>query len=124
MANEIVDVKQLLITTLNTQYKDYPVFLQGSMAEDDVYPAHFFTFWNNSTTDSAFYDNTETETIWNFDLNFYSNDPTTVNTVLVTAKSALKRAGFIVNGAGYDVISDEPSHTGRGINLFYIQKIK
>ena len=120
----IVDVKQLLITTLNTAFKDYPVFLQGSMAEDAVYPANFFTFWNNSTTDSAFYDNSETETIWNFDINFYSNNPSTVNTVLATAKTALKRAGFIIDGVGYDVISDEASHTGRGMNAFYIQKLK
>ena len=120
----IVDVKQLLITTLNAAFKDYPVFLQGSMAEDAAYPANFFTFWNNSTTDSAFYDNSETETIWNFDVNFYSDNPTTVNTVLVTAKAALKRAGFIIDGVGYDVISDEASHTGRGMNAFYIQKLK
>ena len=120
----IVDVKQLLITTLNTAFKDYPVFLQGSMAEDAVYPADFFTFWNNSTTDSAFYDNTETKTIWNFDVNFYSNNPSHVNTVLVTAKAALKKAGFIIDGVGYDVISDEPTHTGRGMNVFFIQHLK
>ena len=120
----IVDVKLLLINTLNTTFKDYPVFLQGSIAPEDPYPANFFTYWNNDSADSAFYDNAETETIWDFDLNFYSNNPTTVNTVLLTAKTALKAVGFIVDGSGHDVISDEPTHTGRGINLLYIQKLK
>lgn len=119
----IVDVKQLLLTTLNTTFKDYPVKLQGSMTADDVYPPDFFTYWNNETIDTTFYDNTENQTIWDFDLNFYSNTPANVNTVLLTAKTALKSVGFIVNGSGHDVISDEPTHTGRGIQLIYIQKL-
>lgn len=118
----MVDVKLLLINTLNTTFKDYPVYLQGSLSDDDTYPASFFTYWNNDTSDNAFYDNTETETIWDLDLNFYSNDPVRVNSVFQEAKPALKAVGFIVNGSGYDVISDEPTHTGRGINLIYIQR--
>lgn len=120
----VVDVKLLLINTLNTAFTGYPVILQGSLDPNAAYPSDFFTYWNNTTDDSAFYDNAETETIWNFDLNFYSNNPVNVNTVLLTAKSALKAVGFIVNGAGYDVMSDEPTHTGRGMNLIYIQHLK
>ena len=118
----VVDVKLLLLNTLAATFKDYPVYLQGSMDESEAYPDHFFTYWNNETSDTAFYNNTETRTIWDFDLNFYSIDATTVNTVLMTAKAALKSAGFIVGGAGHDVISDESTHTGRGVNLIYIQK--
>lgn len=121
---DIVDVKALLISTLNTSFKTYPVYLQGSMSDTEAYPQSFFTYWNNDTSDSAFYDNSESETIWDFDLNFYSSDPTAVNTTLMTAKSALRAVGFICQGAGYDVVSDEKTHTGRGMNILYIQKIK
>ena len=118
----VVDVKLLLINTLNQTFEGYPVYLQGSLSDDDVYPANFFTYWNNDTSDNAFYDNTESETIWDFDLNFYSSNPVLVNSVLMTAKAALKAVGFIIDGSGYDVISDEATHTGRGMNLVYIQR--
>lgn len=116
-----VDVKTLLINTLDNQYH-WPVYVQGSLSDSAEYPASFFTFWNNTTEDSSFYDNTEHDTIWNFDLNFYSNDPVLVNTVLLEVKTLLKSVGFIPNGSGYDVISDEPTHTGRGMNLIFMER--
>ena len=118
----MTDVKNLLLTTISNKYANYPVYLQGSMSDEDVYPESFFTYWNNTTDDAAFYDNAETEIIWDIDLNFYSNDPTLVNTIFVALKPILKTAGFIVNGLGYDVLSDEISHTGRGINLLFIDR--
>ena len=117
-----MDAKNLLISTLESF--GYPIYLQGSMAKDDAYPASFFTFWNNSADDAAFYDNEEHDTIWNFDLNFYSNDPDLANTVLLEAKPLLKEAGFILNGSGFDVVSDEPTHTGRCMELYYIEKVR
>lgn len=117
----MVDVKLLLINTLTKEY-GFPVYLQGSMSDSDAYPDSFFTYWNNTTSDSAFYDNTETETIWDLDLNFYSNNPVLVNSMLPEVKSLLKSLGFIIDGSGYDVISDEVTHTGRGINLIFIQR--
>ena len=117
------DVKQLLINTLKDEFQ-LPVYLQGSLSADDEYPDAFFTFWNNYTDDSAFYNNTETETIWNFDLNYYSNDPVSVNSVLLEAKHLLKSVGFIPDGSGHDVISDEPTHTGRGMTLLFIEKVR
>ncbi|WP_286144702.1 hypothetical protein [Bacteroides caecimuris] len=99
----------------------FPIKLQGSMSQDEVYPDSFFTFWNNATYDDAFYDNEEHRTIWDFDLNFYSEDPALVNEILISAKRLLKQAGFIVNGKGYDVPSDEVTHTGRGINILYME---
>ena len=117
----MVDVKLLLINTLTEEF-NLPVIQQGSMSMDEDYPESFFTFWNNTTTDAAFYDDTETETIWDFDLNYYSDDPTSVNTILLEAKTLLKGVGFIVDGSGYDVMSDEKTHTGRGINLLFIER--
>lgn len=118
-----MDVKMLLINTL-VQAFDLPIYLQGSLSDDNKYPDSFFTFWNNSTNDTEFYDNTETQVIWDFDLNYYSNDPASVNSVLLEAKQLLKSVGFIPDGSGYDIISDEPTHTGRGMNLLYIEKVR
>lgn len=118
----MTDVKNLLLSTLENEFH-YPIYLQGSMSVDSKYPDSFFTFWNNSTDDTEFYDNSETQTIWNFDLNFYSNDPELVNTVLYEAKLLLRSVGFIPDGSGYDVLSDEITHSGRGINLLFIQKV-
>ena len=119
----MVDVKNLLINTLDEAFH-YPIYLQGSLSVDEAYPDSFFTFWNNSADNTAFYDNHETDVVWNFDLNIYSNDPNIVNTVLLQAKTVLKSVGFIPNGSGYDVMSDEPTHTGRGMTLFYIEKVR
>lgn len=94
------------------------------MSDSDEYPVSFFTFFNNSTSDDDFFDNQETIIIWDFDLNIYSLDPEVVNTTLREAKPLLKQAGFIVDGVGYDVISDEVTHTGRGINVLYIEKVR
>ena len=117
-----MDVKQLLIDTIESF--NYPVYQQGSMSDSDDYPVSFFTFFNNNTNDDAFFDNTATRIIWDFDLNIYSVDPAVVNTALANAKPLLKAAGFIVNGVGYDVMSDEETHVGRGINILYIEKVR
>ena len=116
----MMDVKSLFISTLEPM--GYEIILQGSLSDDDVYPESFFTFFNNETYSESFYNNKETRTIWDFDLNFYSNDPEAVNSVLLNATVLLEAAGFIVNGKGYDVISDEPTHTGRGINILFSER--
>lgn len=99
----------------------YPIFQQGSLDENEPYPEHFFTFWNNDTKDDSFYDDTPNRTNWDFDLNFYSINPEYTNSKLLEAKELLVEQGFIVIGKGYDVVSDETSHTGRGINVLKIE---
>lgn len=108
-------MKDLLIKTLETF--GYPVYQQGSLSKDESYPESFFTFWNNDSYDGTHYDNDAINYIWDFDVNFYSTDPALVNSKLIEAKTKLKQQGFIVSGKGYDVASDEPTHTGRGINV-------
>lgn len=100
----------------------YPVRLQGSLTKDEAYPKSFFTFWNDETFANAHYDNDEINFVWSFTVNFYSTDPVLVNTVLLDAKKLLKSNGWIVPGKGYDVPSDEPTHTGRSIEVIYIEK--
>lgn len=112
-------MKNKLIQTLS-KYK-YPVFLQGTLAEDEQYPEAFFTFWNNSTYDFNSYDNEAIGYVWDFDVNFYATDPELVNTTLAKVKADLKAEGWLISGVGYDIASDEPTHTGRGMNALYIQ---
>ena len=112
-------MEDLLIEIL--QVFNYPIFRQGSLSKDEQYPEHFFTFWNNSADGEGFYDGLETRTIWDYDLNFYSVDPNQTYSKLLEAKKILKEAGFIITGNGYDVASDEATHTGRGMNVLYIQ---
>ena len=110
-------MEDTLISILETL--GYPVYLQGSLLPDEPYPDSFFTFWNDSSDGISYYNNEETAIVWSYSVNFYSNNPTLVNTKLLEAKGLLKAQGFIVSGAGYSVMSDEPTHTGRGITVLY-----
>lgn len=100
----------------------YPVRLQGSMLVDEEYPKSFFTFWENESEDTAFYDDNPTKELHDYDVNFYSTDPELVYTVLKAAKQKLKQNGFIPLGSGHSVASDEETHTGRGINVKILEK--
>lgn len=99
----------------------YPVRLQGSLLEDEPYPDHFFTFWNNDSA-GHFYDNDETHTTYDYSVNVYSIDPERVYSLLREAKKKLKQNNFIVSGDGYGVPSDEPTHDGRGIRVQYLRR--
>ena len=115
-------MEDLLISVLETL--GYPVRKQGSLLPDESYPDSFFTFWNDSADGTSFYSNDERAILWSYSLNFYSTDPVLVNSKLMEAKRLLRNVGWIVSGAGYDVPSDEATHTGRGISLLYRQEQK
>lgn len=100
---------------------NFPVIRQGSLSQDAEYPDNFFTFWNNESPDHAHYDNADYGTAWSFNVYFYSNDPENTYSYLMQARQALKAAGWIVAGKGYDVMSDEPTHTGRGLQVYYLE---
>lgn len=101
---------------------NYPIYKQGTMSENEDYPETFFTFWNNSTYGDGYYDDKASRYIWDFDVNVYSSDPEKINKLLLQAKEKLEAKGFIVNEKGHDVISDVPTHTGRGIDVQIIEK--
>lgn len=100
---------------------EYPYFRQGTMNQEEGYPDSYFTFKNMSSEGSSFYNNEEHKIIWLFIVAFYSNNPNLINTELLSAKNKLKEKGFIVSGKGYDVQSDEPTQTGRGIAVKKIE---
>ena len=100
---------------------DLPVFRQGSMNENDVYPESFFTFWNPDSTDHAHYNNNEYGIRWEYDVNFYSTDPQKTYDVLEQARVKLKVNGWIVSGRGFDIDSDVDTHTGRQFRAYFLQ---
>lgn len=120
MANELTDVKSQLITILSGL--GYPVRLQGSFAPNEAYPETFITFWNGNTAGEHHYDNKPSFYSWTFTVYLYSTDPATVNTQLLSLKSSLEQAGWLVSGKGYDVDSGEPTHTGRAIDIIYMER--
>lgn len=100
---------------------NYPVYLQGSLNENDKYDPSFFTFFNFESPEDVHYSNQAARTVWGFWIYFYSDDPGLVDTELLKAKTALKNNGWIVDGRGEDVASDVSTHTGRMITAQYIQ---
>lgn len=115
-------MEDLIISTLSVL--GYPVFLQGSLLDNQPYPDSFFTFWNDAADAQSFHDDEESTVMWEYSINFYSTDPLKVNSALLDAKKLLRQQDFAIAGAGYDVASDEPTHTGRGISAKYLQIIK
>ena len=102
----------------------FPAYRQGSFQEGDKYPDTFFTFWNNETPDHSHYDNRTYGFDWNFNIYIYSNDPSLTYSGLNDAIALLKENGWIVDGKGFDAISDEPTHTGRGVQIYYLETKK
>ena len=94
---------------------------QGSMAPNAAYPARFFTYWNPETETRKHYDNAAQGYVWYMDVNFYSNDRMDVISTLDAAREALLQAGWIISGKGHSVVSDTPTHTGRGFTAAYIE---
>ena len=115
-------MKQTLISILEgLATPAYKVILQGSLAPTASYPDSFFTYWNTETPGASHYDNNPHAFVWSFTVSFYSISPTLVNTVIEQAISALRAAGWTVDGKGYDTPSDEPTHTGRAFEAMYIE---
>lgn len=102
----------------------YPVYLQGTIAPGDPYPDTFITFYVNDSDDGNHYDDRPANWIWDFDVFLYSNNPELVNSKPDEIRKALAAEGFIPRGKGWDIPSDEPSHTGWAQNYYYIEPNK
>lgn len=112
-------MKTLLIETL--EKLGYPVYLQGTMPEDEEYPASFITFFTNDSEDAAHFDNEPVGVAWQYQVIFYSSDPRLVTTVPRDIRVNMRRAGFIPQGYGRDILSDEPTHTGWAMEFYYLE---
>jgi hypothetical protein len=108
-----------LITILESF--EVPVYRQGSMEAEEIYPDTFITFWNNDTPDHSHYDNARYGTVWDFNVYVYSADPARTYSLLSEIQSELMKNGWIPASQGFDAASDAATHTGRGIECFYMQ---
>lgn len=115
-------MKQTLIDILET-FCPGNVYLQGTMNSDESYPETFITFWTNYTADNGHLDDEVVSYDWDFTIIVYSSDPRIVNTMPFEIMAALKQAGFIPQGKGNDVPSDEPSHTGWATDYIYTETL-
>ena len=104
-------MKQRLIDVLET-FCPNDVYLQGTLTDEEAYPQKFITFFVSDTSDLEFLDDALTASQWDFSVMFYSNNPVEVNTIPAQISSALKQAGFIPQGKGYDILCDNPAFTG------------
>lgn len=112
-------IDDTLITLLET-FK-FPVYRQGSLAQNAAYPDTFFTFWENPENTND-YDNETKFVIYDFYVYIYSIDPEVLAQTLAAARTLLKQNGFIIISRGFDVASDEQSHVGKGFEVGFINK--
>lgn len=112
-------MKERLITTLEAL--EYDVFLQGSIAEDEAYPESFITFFTTDSNEQAFFDSNPYGTAWHYTVIFYTSNPALMSTVPMEIYNTLKAAGFIPQGKGRDIPSDEPTHTGWANEYIYLE---
>lgn len=113
-------MKEKLIAVLEKY--GYPVILQGSMAEDESYPESFITFQTIDSSEQNFFDGNPFGTQWQFAVIFYSSNPELLATMPKQIYTDLKAAGWIPQGKGHDILSDEPTHTG-WVNEYYFLEV-
>jgi hypothetical protein len=111
-------MRQLLIDTLTPL--GYPIYLQGS-APPEV-PDTFFTFWNDDTDSTAFYDDKPRNEVSEFTVYVYAKDPQLVMDTPKAANALLEDAGFVIARRGYDVMSGIENYTGRALECFYDER--
>ena len=111
--------KDLLISTLNTIQSG--VKMQGTYQEGEAYPDTFITVFTIDVPDLQHHDDEVSSWEWNFQVMNYSTNPETVETQAEQIRSALKAVGFIPQGKGKDLLSDEPTHTGWAQDFKFIE---
>lgn len=115
MRKKLVDLLNIL---------NYPVFLQGSLLDNEVYPDSFFTFWNFQGDENTHYDNIPNSCSWGFWIYFYSINPELVETELDKVKKILKQNGFTTKGKAIDAASDVKTHTGKMLTIYYLENYR
>ena len=115
-------MKTLLRETLESL--GYPVYLQGSMADDEAYPKSFITYLSMDSYNEADFDDKTHAVGWRFQVAFYSADPLLIDSVPQEIRRALKAVGFIPTGRGRDLPSDEPTHTGWVQEYYILENFK
>ena len=117
-------MKNLLIDTLTACgfVSGETLLLQGTINPGEAYPETFVTFWTDYTADGSHYENEADSVDWSFTVILYSSDPVIVNTKPAEIRAKMKAAGFIPQGKGNDIPSDEATHTGWAMEFIFREK--
>lgn len=113
-------MKELLLRLLETF--DVPVMQQGTLAPAEEYPPDFITFDITDSPTIASFDDLDAMTAWEIEVNYYSNNPVKVAEIPQDIRETLKNNGFIADGRGHMVMSDEQTHTGWGITFYFLEE--
>lgn len=113
-------IKEILLNTL--EKLNYSIYQQGTIALDAEYPDSFITFEIVDSQEKEIFDNKSNATEWTISVIFYSVDPLLVQSEGVNIYNTLKNAGFIPQGKGADILSDEPTHTGWVNEYLYLER--
>ena len=111
-------MEDALITILES-FK-YPVYRQGTFETEATYPDTLITYWNTGSPDHSHYDNVEYGAAWSYSIYVYSVDPDITFSLLDNIRTALKAAGWIPDGKGYDSASDDAAHSCRALDVQYL----
>lgn len=94
---------------------------QGSYEENETLPDSFFTYWNYDTPEDGYFDNKANRAIWIWQIYFYTNDGNLIYSKLQEFIALAKQEGFIVDGKGNDIQSNEPGYFGRMVQISFIE---
>ena len=107
----------IVLIKLIEEYSGLPIYRQGSVSPDEPYPTEFWTFWEPENIEQH-YDNKAAYNIRCFSICFYSAFPETARNTVQDLRKKLKNMG-IASTPPEDTASDEISHIGLAIDVFY-----
>lgn len=99
------------------------LMLQGTLSQETPYPDEFVTFWTDYTADNSHFDNGVNSVDWHFTVILYSDDPATIMSRAKEILENLRAAGFIPQGRGQDIPSDEETHTGWAMEFICVENL-
>ncbi len=117
-------MKQKLIDTLKTCgfIEGETLILQGTLDKNAEYPDNFVTIWTDYTADNSHFDNEVNSTDWHFTVIFYTSNPELISEKPKEIINALRAAGFVPQGKGQDIPSDEETHTGWAMEFLCVEE--
>ena len=98
-----------------------PYSRQGSYGREDDIPESLFTFWNIKSPEKKFYDNKSNVIEWEWIVYFYTQDNSLLYTKMKEFIKMAKSKGFLIDGEGQDLPSDNPNYIGRYVVLTYVE---
>lgn len=88
------------------------VFLQGTMNADEEYPSEFCTYHVSDSDLDGYYSNEADRVVWSVSVAYYTNDARKILTEPPKIIKKLKAAGYMPQGVGNDLLTDDKYHVG------------